>query len=62
MVMLFVKKVCMKNRFVVLHKAPRLKTSARLCRGCFEKLWFLPKVIARVMHPYESISLADISR
>ncbi len=31
------KKHAIKNRFVILRKAPRLKISARFCRGCFEK-------------------------
>ncbi len=44
-----------------MNKAPRLKTSARLCRGCFEKLWFSLKVAARVIHPYESMFLARLS-
>ncbi len=47
--------------FVISHQAPRLKTSARFCRGCFGNLRIPPKVTARVMHPYESISLARLS-
>ncbi len=44
-----------------MHKAPRLKTSVRLCRGGFERLWLKPSVSARVIHPYESIFLARLS-